>query len=210
MQVARSALRESFSAYRDHAPGVHDARNELEPTTAFRITTNRARLRLPRPAPVGDRDSDSSVLRPTGTVTVSHGAPHRLCRTLLPKSSLTSRTAISPHGCPGRAPRPRTRGRPAPALPAPQASRSPGPPFQSSAHRLPGRPRPGKSRGPPGGHTGMHARLNGARQAGTRRSGARPWPSVESRRLHRPSAGPGRRPLCVRGPRNMTVHSATR
>ena len=34
---------------------------------------------------------------------------------------------------------------------------------------LPGRPGPGETTGPPGGHTGMHARLSGARQAGTRR-----------------------------------------
>jgi len=32
------------------------------------------------------------------TVTVSPGAPEPLCRTLLPKSSLTSKTAASPHG----------------------------------------------------------------------------------------------------------------
>jgi hypothetical protein len=36
----------------------------------------------------------------TATVTVSPGAPGPECRTLLPKISLTSRTASSPHGCP--------------------------------------------------------------------------------------------------------------
>ena len=41
-------------------------------------------------------------------------------------------------------------------------------------------------------------------------SAARPWPSVESRRLHRPRDGRGRRPLYVRGRRNTTVYSATR
>jgi AcrR family transcriptional regulator len=39
---------------------------------------------------------------------------------------------------------------------------------------------------------------------------ARPWPSVESRRLHRPRDRHGRRPLCVRGRRNIGVHDATR
>jgi hypothetical protein len=37
----------------------------------------------------------------TVTVTVSPGRPELLCRTLLPKSSLASRTASSPQGCPG-------------------------------------------------------------------------------------------------------------
>ena len=37
----------------------------------------------------------------TATVTVSPGAPEPLCRTELPKTSLTSKTASSPHGCPG-------------------------------------------------------------------------------------------------------------
>jgi hypothetical protein len=39
---------------------------------------------------------------------------------------------------------------------------------------------------------------------------ARPWPSVENQRLHRPRDRPGRRPLCVRGHRNTTVYGATR
>jgi hypothetical protein len=37
----------------------------------------------------------------TATVTVSPGAPEPECRTLFPKTSLTSKTASSPHGCPG-------------------------------------------------------------------------------------------------------------
>jgi hypothetical protein len=37
----------------------------------------------------------------TVTMTVSPGRPELLCRTLLPKSSLASRTASSPQGCPG-------------------------------------------------------------------------------------------------------------
>ncbi|HLM89485.1 MAG TPA: hypothetical protein VK284_10745 [Streptosporangiaceae bacterium] len=40
----------------------------------------------------------SPALTATVTVTVSPGAPEPLCRTLLPKSSLTSKTAASPHG----------------------------------------------------------------------------------------------------------------
>jgi Lsr2 len=37
----------------------------------------------------------------TVTVTVSPGRPELLYRMLLPKSSLTSKTASFPHGCPG-------------------------------------------------------------------------------------------------------------
>jgi hypothetical protein len=57
-------------------------------------------------------------------------------------------------GCPGPSNRRRTLGPAAPALPTRKVSRSPGPLPQSSAHRLPGRPRSGKTPGPPGGHKG--------------------------------------------------------
>ena len=68
----------------------------------------------------------------------------------------------------------------------------------------------GKLRGP-GGHTEMHARLGGPRQAGPHASAARPWPSVKQTtvRTDRPN-GTRARPLCVRGHRNATVDSVTR
>jgi hypothetical protein len=70
-----------------------------------------------------------------------------------PNSS--SKTAASPHGCPGPSnPAGERSGQPHPLCPPGKVSRSPGPLPQSSAHRPPGRPRSGKTRGPPGGHTG--------------------------------------------------------
>jgi hypothetical protein len=86
------------------------------------------------------------------------------------------RTARSPAGrrhprtgARDRAPRRRTRGRPAPAPPARPPSRSPGSAVQPSAHPpSPAAPPPANHRGRQAGCTGMHARLSGSRQAGTR------------------------------------------
>jgi hypothetical protein len=72
-------------------------------------------------------------------------------------------------GARDRAPRRRTRGRPAPAPPARPPSRSPGSAVQPSAHPpSPAAPPPANHRGRQAGCTGMHARLSGSRQAGTR------------------------------------------
>ena len=85
----------------------------------------------------------------TVTVTVFPAAPGPLCRTPFPNSSLTSRAASSRHGCP--------------------AGRRHALPENRPGHqrtRLPrAAPRPGKPPGTAAGHTGMHARLGGPRQA---------------------------------------------
>ena len=73
----------------------------MEPPAAFRVAARRPQLRRPRPGAVGDLDPDNAVPGMTATVTVSPGAPEPLCRILLPKISLTSKTATSPQGCPG-------------------------------------------------------------------------------------------------------------
>ena len=92
-------------------------------------------------------------------------APDRLCRTLLPNSSLTSRAASSRHGCPG--PSTPADGRACSARPATVTlSRTSSPAI--SARAFPGRPAPSKSPGPAGRVNGMHARLSRTRQAGTR------------------------------------------
>jgi hypothetical protein len=84
-----------------------------------------------------------------------------------PNSS--SKTAPSPPGCPGPSNLP-TNARASRARSAhPQVSRSPGPLPSHQRTAFPAARAPGKTPGPPGGHTGMHARLSGARQAGTRR-----------------------------------------
>jgi hypothetical protein len=70
----------------------------------------------------------------TATVTVSPGAAEPLCRTLLPKISLTSKTATSPHGCPGPStsltneralPHPQRQRREPATVPSPQPARNP-------------------------------------------------------------------------------------
>jgi hypothetical protein len=162
----------------------------------------------------------------TATVTVSPGAPDPPCRRLLEKSSLTSRAATSPQGCPGPS-TPSTNARATRARSARPASVTvsrTAPAISSTA--LPCPHRHGEGSGPSGGRTGMHARLGGARQAWTRRQrgpsvavrgnadGAyRPsqlrTPTVVSARTGRPKSTDGR-PLYVRGQRNMTVYSATR
>jgi hypothetical protein len=85
------------------------------------------------------------------------------------------RTARSPagrrhprRGARDRAPRLRTRGRPVPSRPVRPLSRSPGSRPAISAPAFPGRPSRGNHRGRQAGCTGMHARLSGSRQAGTR------------------------------------------
>ena len=84
------------------SPPRREARNELKPPAAFRITARRTQLRRPRPGAVGDLDPDDAVPgddrdrdRLPGSTRAA--VPDRL----LPKSSLTSKTATSPHGCPG-------------------------------------------------------------------------------------------------------------
>src|SRR5579863_2995748 len=84
----------------------------------------------------------------TATVTVSPGAAEPECRTELPKTSLTSKTATSPHGCPGprtsdtnlRAARPRS-ARPASVTLSRTAT------LAITAPALPRPPRPGKPAG---------------------------------------------------------------
>ena len=43
------------------APPRREARNELKPATAFRITARRTQLRRPRPDAIGDLDPDDAV-----------------------------------------------------------------------------------------------------------------------------------------------------
>ena len=113
-----------------------------------------------------------------------------------PNSS--SKTTPSPHGCPGPSnPADERSGQPRPLCPSGKVSRSPGPLPQSSAHRLPGRPRSGKTRGAPGGHTGMHARLGGGRQAGTR-SWHGPSVAVREKPTVTPTARQARPPSAIR------------
>ena len=125
-----------------------------------------------------------------------------------PNSS--SKTAASPHGCPGLTnPADERSGQPRPLCPPAKCH---GLPDRYPSHQRTAFP-PARA---PGKHRGRRADTGGAHP--TRRRvkpeqaacAARPWPSVETRRVHRPSRRPARRPLCVRGCRNTAPNSATR
>jgi hypothetical protein len=137
----------------------------------------------------------------TATVTVSPGAPEPLCRGYWRKARP-----------PATQPRPRTGDRglasllqrrepAAPAPPVPQASRSPGPPAQSSAHP-PSRPPSSREIARVGGWTHADARSTRRQTSsqGTPRNGHR----NPVKRLPTPLPGPDSRPPCVRGHRNTT------
>ena len=149
----------------------------------------------------------------TATVTVPPAAPTgyagHYCRTARsPAGRRHPRT-----GARDRAPRRRTRGRPAPAPPARPLSRSPGSPAQPSAHP-PSPAAPACQREITGAarpdvrectlDSAAHVKPEHATGA------ARPWPSVESRRCTPTVLAAGRRPLYVRGRRDTGTYSATR
>jgi hypothetical protein len=160
------------------------------------------------PGPLRSVTSTRTVLSQalTATVTVSSAAAEPLCRTLLLKSS-PAKLRHPRTGARGRAPRRRTRGRPAPAPPARQASRSPGPPAQPSAHP-PSRPAPPREITRAAGRTQRDARSTRRQTSsqGRPRNGHR----NPVKRLPTPLPGTDSRPLCVRGHRNATPYSATR
>jgi hypothetical protein len=79
-------------------PLRREAGNELEPAATFFILASG--IQLWHPGPLRSMTSTLTTLSMTliATVIVSPGAPDRLCRTLLPKISLTRKTASSAHG----------------------------------------------------------------------------------------------------------------
>jgi hypothetical protein len=127
-------------------PPRRQARNQLKPRPPSAPRPARDSSGTPGPL----RSVTSTRTRPspalTATVTVPPAAPDRLCRTLLPNSSPAGRRHPRT-GARDRAPRLRTRGRPAPAPPARPPSRSPGSAAQPSAHPPSPAARPGKSPG---------------------------------------------------------------
>jgi hypothetical protein len=162
------------------APPRREPLNELKPPAAFRITARRTQLR--RPGPARSVTSTRTIPPPalTATMTVSPGAPEPLCRTELTKTSLTSKTATSPYGCPGpstsetnaRAVRARST-RPASVT----LSRTASPAITAPALPRPPRPVPGNQ--PGSGGTQGHARSPQPRTSSrhNRIRGPRPWPA---------------------------------
>jgi hypothetical protein len=169
----------------------------------------------PGAAAAGDLHPDNAV--PALIVTVSPGTPGRLCRSLLPDSSLTSSAASAPHGCPGpvtpavnaRATRARSAHPATVTLTWTAASAISAPPSR--------RPAPRKQPGSRGGHRGCRPGSAAHVKPETRR---RRGPSVAVRgkptvHTDRPS---GRTPSAMRpwttrhaGPRrDKKTHGGTR
>jgi hypothetical protein len=133
------------------APPRREASDELKPATAFRITARSTQLRRPRPGAVGDLDPDDAVPGDDRDRDRLPGSTRAAVPDRITEDLADQQDGHIPARVPGgRVPQRRTYGRPAPAPPARQASRSPGPPAQPSPHPpFPGRPAPGKPAGQP-------------------------------------------------------------
>ena len=204
------------------APPRREARNELKPPAAFRITARRTQLRRPRPGAIGDLDPDDAVPGPDRDRdrlprSTRAAVPDRITEDLADQQDRVISAWMpgpSTSETNARAARARSARPASVTLSRTAALPSPHPPF-------PGRPAPGNW--PGSGRTQGHARSAPPRTSSrtraasadpgpwlVRRRGPRPWPSVQSRRSPAPLPGPDSRPPCVRGHRNMTVYSATR
>ena len=123
------------SAAPSPSPPGRKAGNEVESPAVFRIAAGRARLRHPWPAPVGDLDPDNVVRRlDRDGYRLAREHPSRYAAGYWRKARPPAMPPRPRTGARGLAPPRRTNGRPVPAPPVPQASRSPGPPAQPSAH----------------------------------------------------------------------------
>jgi hypothetical protein len=192
-----------------------ETRNKLKPPAAFRIPASTVQLRHLRAAAIGHLHPDMTVPGPDRDRLAA--APDRLCRTLLPDSSLPAGRRHPRTGARDQAPRRRTRGRPAPAPPARPPSRSPGSAAQPSAPAFPGRPPPRQITG--AGRPCVRAcTLDSAAHVKPELAtgAARPWPSVKQPtvRTDRPG-GPTPSAICPWTPRhsgpqrNKATHHGT-
>ena len=161
----------------------HRHRVHARSAAGHRYRSRRARAGSPSACPPCHTDRAAASRSPQ-----SPPASRPADRTLMPESPLTSNTAASPHGRPGRAPDLRTPGRPRPPC-------TPG--------RRTARVTTAISAPPVPGPDGMHARLSGGRRATGGPPGqpvrGRPWKADGA---HRPSW----RPDAVR---YMSVDTAT-
>jgi hypothetical protein len=168
-------LRHEIAVLRRQA--VRPRPDQPQPPDTFRLITGGPQLRHSPAAAVGDVDPDHAA-----------GGPDRdrlplRARAAVPDAvaeQLTSSAASSPHGCPGSStPAVNTRAtRARSARPAIVTHSRTALVINASAFPVPPRV-PGTTQGADG-HTGMHARLGAARQAGKHAaSAARPWPSVK-------------------------------
>jgi hypothetical protein len=127
----------------------------------------------------------------TATVTVSSGSPDLLLYRSQHGSVIPARVPRAEHRAHERADDPH------PLWPSGNRHAFPN---RGSGHRTPplsDRPHSQKDLRSACGHTGMHARLRHARQAGARRTTARPWPSVKQPTVRTDRDGP-RIPSAIR------------
>jgi hypothetical protein len=145
----------------------------------------------------------------TATVTIPPGAPERLWRTLLPKSSLTKSAVSVPHGCPEPS-TPATNARATRARSASPANVTLSRTLTISARVLPWPPAGEAHRSRAHGHGNVRSTqplTSSRKRPPARPVRGRPW---KSRRCRPTVLVAHTRPPCVRGPRSMAVYSATR
>jgi hypothetical protein len=136
-------------------PPRREGSNELKPAPAFRITAGGTQYRRPRPGSVGDLDPDHAVPYPDRDrdrlpSSARAGVPDRITEGLADQQF-----SVIPARVPGAEHRAYERtGGTGPLRPPRKRHGLPDPYPSHQRTRLPGRPRPGKSRGPPGGHNG--------------------------------------------------------
>jgi hypothetical protein len=221
------------------APPCREARDELKPPAAFRITGRRTQPRRPRPGPVGDLDPDDAFPgndrdRDCLPGSSRAGVPDTITEDLadqqdshiparVPRSeNLRHEPAGGPrplrppgkrHALPDRHPG-HHRTRPSPAAPPRETSRAAGGRRDMHAQLRP--ERQAVHRAPRGPRPWTRPCLRPPSVDSSHGCGPRPWPSVQSRRFPAPLPGPDFRPLCVRGPpqhpalqRHKVTHAGT-
>jgi hypothetical protein len=199
------------------APPHREGSNELEPAPAFRVAAGRTQPRRLRPSAVGDLDPDGTVPGPDRhrdrlPGSTRAGMPDGITEDLADQQDRVVSARVPRTECL----RDERAGGTRPLRPPGKRHALPDRCPSHQRTRLPGRPRPGKSRGPLGGHIGMDARLGGARQVSTR---PRRGPSVRS--VEYPAVTPtvlaARNPSAMRPwtqqhsalPRHKVTHAGT-
>ena len=159
----------------------------------------RVQLRHLRAAAIGHLHPDKTVPRADR----DRDRPARSARAAMPDTIAEQlahqQDGVIPARMPGPSTPPTNARAPAPAPPARPPSRSPGSAAQPSAHPpFPGRLPPADHRAARAGVQGMHARLSGLRQAGTRDQRG-PSVAVREPTVHtdRPGGADGRPLTCI-------------
>ena len=170
--VSRAAARTRSPSARHAAatPTAPRGPPQLKPPAAFRIPASRAQLRHLRAAAIGHLHTDKAVPRADR----DRDRPARSARPAMPDTIAEQlahqQGGVIPARVPGTEhPACERAGDPRPLRPPGHRHALPDPPAQPSAHPpSPAAPPPEITGSRQAGYTGMHARLSGARQAGTR------------------------------------------